>query len=100
MPIYLTSLPFGYIALANKNGLEAIPMAAMGCMGEMGRRPRLHTLAGKLRLVLVPIHAVYLCSEGWTHFCGFGSYSTHHQCDHSGHGDQNVAAPGTHRTGK
>ena len=32
-------------------------MAAMGCMGEMGRRPLLHTLAGKLRLVLVPIHA-------------------------------------------
>ena len=75
-------------------------MAAMGCMGEMGRRPLLHTLAGQLRLVLVPIHAEDWRSEGWTHFCGLGSSGNDHQCDHSGHGDQYVAAPGTHRTGK
>jgi hypothetical protein len=34
-------------------------MAAMGRMGEMGRRPLLCALAGMLRLVFVPGHEAY-----------------------------------------
>ena len=75
-------------------------MAAMGCMGEMGRRALLRTLAGQLRLVLIPIHAEDWRSEGWPHFCGLGSSGDDHQRDHSSHGDEYVAAPGDHHTGK
>ena len=67
-------------------------MAAMGCMGKMGRRSLLRTLAGQLRLVLVPSHAADRRSEGWTHLCGLGSSGDDHQRDHSRHGDEYVAA--------
>ena len=75
-------------------------MAAMGRMGEMGRRALLRTFAGQLRLVLVPSHAADRHSEGWTHFCGLGGSGDDHQRDHSRHGDEYVAAPGAHHTWK
>ena len=75
-------------------------MAALGCMGEMGYRPLLHTLASQLRLVLVPSHAADWRSEGWTHFCGLGSSGDDRQRDHSRHGDEYVAAPAAHHSGK
>lgn len=75
-------------------------MAAMGHMGEMGRRPLLRTLAGQLWLVLIPIHTADWHSEGRTHFCSLGSSGDDHQRDHSIHGDDYVAAPGAHLTGK
>jgi len=75
-------------------------MAAMGCMGEMGRCPLLRTLAGQLWLVLVLIHAEDWRSEGWTHFCGLDSSRDNHQRDHFSHDDDYVAAPDAYHPGK